>query len=84
MIPENSSSPPRRRKWWWLVSVACFLGALLLDLGFQLGPELMERRRFDSHFALFSPIELGPLPTATRFDFPLGSEHGALAYNAQR
>lgn len=83
MIPENASSPPRRRRWWWLLALAGFLGALLLDLGFRLGPELMERRRFDSHFALFSPIELAALPTATRFDFPLGSEHGAMVYNAQ-
>ena len=30
-----------------------------------------------------SPFELAALPTATRFDFPLGSENGAFAYNAQ-
>src|SRR4029077_17108340 len=30
-----------------------------------------------------SGMELASLPTATRFDFPLGSENGAMAYNAQ-
>jgi hypothetical protein len=35
-------------------------------------------------FEFPSPFELAPLPTATRFDLPLGSENGAIAYNAQR
>ncbi len=34
-------------------------------------------------FALPSPLDLAALPTAARFDFPLGSEHGAFTYNAQ-
>lgn len=82
-IPENPNPKPRRKSW-WLLAIACLLFALLLDLGLRLGPELVERRRFESHFALFSPIDLAALPTATRFDHPLGSEHGAMAYNAQR
>ncbi|MEO8043571.1 MAG: M23 family metallopeptidase [Spartobacteria bacterium] len=81
-IPENPTPPPRR-KTRWLWAILFFFLALLLDLGWRLGPELLERRKFDSHFALFSPIDLVSLPTATRFDFPIGTEHGAMAYNAQ-
>ena len=80
---SDPSKPTPRRKAWWLLALFVFLLALLLDLAFRLGPELLERRKFDSHFALFSPIDLAALPTATRFDFPIGSEHGAMAYNAQ-
>jgi len=36
---NDSSLPPRRRRWWWLLAAACFVGVLLLDLGFRLGPE---------------------------------------------
>ncbi len=80
---SDQPNPKPRRKSWWLLALVVFLLALLLDLAFRLGPELLERRKFDSHFALFSPIELASLPTATRFDFPVGNEHGAMAYNAQ-
>ncbi len=68
----------------WLVAFVFLILALLFDLAFRLGPELLERRQFDSHLALTSPIDLVSLPTARRFDFPLGTEHGAMAYNAQR
>ena len=54
-----------------------------IDLAFRLGPELLDRRKFDPALEIVSPIELAALPTATRFDFPLGNEHGAMAYNAQ-
>jgi murein DD-endopeptidase MepM/ murein hydrolase activator NlpD len=68
---------------WLALAFVCFLLALLLDAAFRLGPELLERRKFDSHFAIVSPIDLASLPVATRFDFPIGSEHGAMTYNAQ-
>ena len=73
----------RRRVAWWVIAIACVLVGLLADLAFRLGRELLERRNFDSHFALASPFDLASLPTATRFDFPIGTEHGAMAYNAQ-
>lgn len=79
----DPSNPRPRRKSWWLLALLVFLLALLLGLAFRVGPELLERRKFDPHFALLSPIDLASLPTATRFDFPIGSEHGAAAYNAQ-
>lgn len=38
---------------------------------------------FDPAFAVLSPIEMVLAPTADTFDYPVGSEHGALTYNAQ-
>jgi hypothetical protein len=67
----------------WVAAGFVFLLALLIDLAFRLGPELLERRRLQPSLELVSPIDLASLPTATRFDFPLGTEHGAMAYNAQ-
>ncbi len=37
----------------------------------------------DPAFHRLTPREMATLPLAPRFDHPLGSEHGALAYNAQ-
>lgn len=41
------------------------------------GPDL------DSAFLLSRPLDLARVAMAPRFDFPLGSENGALSYNAQ-
>lgn len=38
---------------------------------------------FDPAFAIASPFEMVSAPTADRFDYPVGSRHGALTYNAQ-
>tara|TARA_B110000014_G_C20095518_1_gene574170 strand:+ start:531 stop:1424 length:894 start_codon:yes stop_codon:yes gene_type:complete len=38
---------------------------------------------FDDAFSFVRPIEAAMTPRATRFDSPLGSENGALTYNAQ-
>jgi hypothetical protein len=38
---------------------------------------------FDAAFIRLSASEIARLPQAARFDLPLGSEHGALTYNAQ-
>jgi Peptidase family M23 len=85
MIPNEPTPINRKshRRSWWLLAITLFLLALLVDLAFRLGPELLDRRRFASSLEIVSPIDLASLPTATRFDFPLGSEHGAMAYNAQ-
>src|SRR5207248_8541958 len=61
-----------------------FTVALLGMLAWRLAPELTRPTHLDPAFQIPSPFELASLPLATRFDFPLGSEHGALAYNAQR
>ena len=63
---------------------ALFAAGLLGMLAWRLAPELTRPTHLDPAFQIPSPFELASLPLATRFDFPLGSEHGALAYNAQR
>ena len=40
-------------------------------------------RPFDAAFVRLSPLEIATLPIAVRFEQPMGSEHGALTYNAQ-
>ena len=64
------------------VTVA-FLVALAAVLFFRLFPELRWRAHVPPAFQLTSPILLAELPTAARFDFPIGTENGAFAYNAQ-
>jgi murein DD-endopeptidase MepM/ murein hydrolase activator NlpD len=60
-----------------------FLFALLGGLYLRLAPELRRAVMTDPAFQLAPAIVLASLPTASRFDYPLGSENGALAYNAQ-
>src|SRR5438128_5893274 len=64
--------------------LALFAAGLLGTLAWRLAPELTRPTHLDPAFQIPSPFELASLPFAKRFDFPLGSEHGALAYNAQR
>src|SRR4051812_22166859 len=59
-----------------------FLFALAAGVAFHLPARLMRKPR-NPALQLPSPLDLASLPTAARFDFPIGSEHGALAYNAQ-
>jgi len=65
------------------VCLLAFTVALLLTIGLRLWPELTRPTHLEPAFQMPSPFELASLPVATRFDFPLGSEHGALTYNAQ-
>ena len=60
-----------------------FLIALITPLALRLWPELSRPAKLGPAFRVASAMELASLPTATRFDFPLGSENGAMAYNAQ-
>ncbi len=61
-----------------------FLLALAAGLYYRLAPELLVQPPTpDAAFQLVAAIELASLPAAARFDYPMGSEHGALAYNAQ-
>ncbi|MDZ4287566.1 MAG: M23 family metallopeptidase [Prosthecobacter sp.] len=39
--------------------------------------------RFDPAFIRLTAEDIAQLPTAVRFDYPMGSPHGALTYNAQ-
>lgn len=64
--------------------IILFLIGAVAVLCWGLLPELTRPTDLSPAFQLPSPFELASLPVARRFDFPLGSEHGALAYNAQR
>ncbi len=66
-----------------LLCLAAFLTGCAALLSWRFWPELIRPSPLDPAFQLPSPFELASLPLATRFDFPLGSENGALAYNAQ-
>lgn len=49
----------------------------------SLPPAAVQPKPFDPAFHRLTPREIAMLPLAVRFDFPMGSEHGALTYNAQ-
>ena len=68
---------------WSLGAGAVFIVAMSAWIFFRIGWELLRPTKIDPAFQLTPAIELAALPTATRFDFPLGSENGALTYNAQ-
>jgi murein DD-endopeptidase MepM/ murein hydrolase activator NlpD len=79
---KPSTSKGRRGGRWALIFLL-FFGALAAWLFFRLSPELRRPQKLSPAFQLVSPLVLAGLPTAARFDFPIGSENGALAYNAQ-
>ncbi len=65
-------------------AIAILLVILLFAAGWLLS-QLWQRveRPLDPAFLRLSPLEIAGLPLAVRFDQPMGSEHGALTYNAQ-
>jgi hypothetical protein len=66
------------------LSVLAFILAFIATLAWKLWPELTRPKYVDPAFRIPSPLELESNPTVTHFDFPLGNENGAMAYNAQR
>jgi murein DD-endopeptidase MepM/ murein hydrolase activator NlpD len=80
MKPSTSKGRTALR---WMLLILIFLVALAAGLFFRLGPELRRPSKISPAFQIASPILLAGLPTAARFDFPIGSENGAFAYNAQ-
>jgi murein DD-endopeptidase MepM/ murein hydrolase activator NlpD len=60
-----------------------FLLGLAAGLYFRMRSEVAREMPRDPALQLTSALKLASLPTATRFDFPMGTEHGAFAYNAQ-
>jgi hypothetical protein len=63
--------------------VVWILGLLLAWAVFEFWNAWAPNVPFDPAFLRLSPAEIGRLPLAVRFDSPMGSEHGALTYNAQ-
>jgi hypothetical protein len=64
-------------------------GAIVVAIWKRVSPRLAElpakavtAKPLDPAFHRLTPREMATLPLAVRFDFPLGSEHGALTYNA--
>ena len=43
----------------------------------------LQAKPLDPAFVRLTPLEIANLPLAVRWDAPMGSEHGALVYNAQ-
>ncbi|HWY52456.1 MAG TPA: M23 family metallopeptidase [Chthoniobacterales bacterium] len=70
-------------KKWIALSIAAFALSFVVTLAWKLGPELTRSKYVDPAFRIPSPLELASLPNAAHFDFPLGNENGAMAYNAQ-
>src|SRR3954453_7769243 len=79
---KASTSKGRSALRWTLVAVA-FLVPMATLVVIRLFPELRWRPHFPPAFQLASPALLAGLPIAARFDFPIGSENGAFAYNSQ-
>ena len=67
-----------------LFILLAFAVSFVATITLKLWPELTWPKYVDPALRIPSPLELTSIPTATRFDFPLGSENGAMAYNAQR
>jgi murein DD-endopeptidase MepM/ murein hydrolase activator NlpD len=65
----------------WLSIV--FAITLSVTLLLRLRPELFPPSPVDPNLSMAAPLDLAALPTARRFDFPIGTENGAFAYNAQ-
>lgn len=57
--------------------IAAVLLAVIVWRAWSLKPT------FDPALVRLSPLEIATLPEALRWDMPMGSEHGALTYNAQ-
>ena len=61
------------------------LAAAVIDVIWQRfgNPPTTRPRPLDPAFVRLTPLEAATLPLATRFDMPMGSEHGAFTYNAR-
>jgi murein DD-endopeptidase MepM/ murein hydrolase activator NlpD len=66
-----------------IAMLAVFLLALAAGIYLRITPGAITSKARDPSLRLPGPLDLASLPTAARFDFPIGNEHGAFAYNAQ-
>jgi hypothetical protein len=72
-------------KWVRIMCVLLTL-ALLAAVGgviWRRSESMPRPRPLDPAFIRLTPLEVMTLPLATRFDMPMGSEHGAFTYNAR-
>ena len=63
-----------------LALAAVVAGVIWLRLG---NSPATRPKPLDPAFVRLTPLEMATLPLATRFDMPMGSEHGAFTYNAR-
>jgi murein DD-endopeptidase MepM/ murein hydrolase activator NlpD len=80
---KTTPSKGRTRLGWTIILAGLFLFALGAGLFLRLWPELHRSARVDPALEIVPALFLASLPTAARFDFPIGSENAALTYNAQ-
>ncbi len=79
----KASTSKGRSAFRWTTAAIVFIVAAAAVIVVRLFPELRWRPHLPPAFQLASPVVLAELPTAARFDFPIGNENGAFAYNAQ-
>lgn len=65
------------------VILTCVTVAVVAAVAWVLQIQNRATRPLDPAFVRLTPLETAALPLAARFDMPLGSEHGALTYNAR-
>lgn len=65
-----------------ITCVLLMLGMVVMIVR-ELASTAVRRKPLDPAFVRLTPRETATLPLATRFDMPLGSEHGAFTYNAR-
>lgn len=67
-----------------MLSLRHWLSGIILVCAAGCAPqEEPAPKPFDAAFVRLSALEIAALPLATRFESPVGSEHGALTYDAQ-
>lgn len=68
-----------------IVRITCVLLtlAMVVMIVRELRSSAFQPKPLDPPFVRLTPLETAALPLATRFDMPMGSEHGAFTYNAR-
>jgi len=77
------TKPGRARLTLGLSILLVFVVSFSATVAIKLWPDLTRPKHVDPAFRIPLPLELASIPTATHFDFPLGNENGAMAYNTQ-
>ena len=66
-----------------LILILALVAAVVSAIWLRLRDSTVTPKPLDPAFVRLTPREVTTLPLATRFDMPMGSEHGALTYNAR-